>query len=80
MQTQKGRQTMKLQEKAGQEIKRMRELEVMTQAELSEETGIDKSDISKYERGQHNITLATLERIATALQTTVKIIFKKNKI
>ena len=71
---------MKLQEKAGQEIKRMRELEVMTQAELSEETGIDKSDISKYERGQHNITLATLERIATALQTTVKIIFKKNKI
>lgn len=39
----------------------------LSQKELSDLTGIDQSDISKIERGVANPSVATLERIATAL-------------
>ena len=39
----------------------------LSQKELSELTGIDQSDISKIERGVANPSVATLERIASAL-------------
>ena len=39
----------------------------LSQKELSELTGINQSDISKIERGVANPSIATLERIATAL-------------
>ena len=46
------------------------------QKELSEATGIDQSDISKIERGVANPSIATLGRIAQALdaQLTVSIV------
>ena len=40
----------------------------LSQKELSERTGIDQSDISKIERGVANPSVATLERIAAALE------------
>lgn len=39
----------------------------LSQIELSSETGIDQSDISKIERGVSNPTVETLGRIAAAL-------------
>lgn len=39
----------------------------LSQQQLSELTGIDQSDISKIERGLSNPSIATLERIASAL-------------
>lgn len=39
----------------------------MTQKQLSQATGIDQSDISKLERGLSNPSIATLNKIATAL-------------
>ena len=39
----------------------------LSQKELSELTGINQSDISKIERGVANPSVATLERIASAL-------------
>lgn len=39
----------------------------MSQTELAAATGIDQSDISKIERGIANPSIATLNRIATAL-------------
>ena len=40
----------------------------LSQKELAERTGIDQSDISKIERGIANPSIATLERIAAALE------------
>ncbi len=47
----------------------------MTQKQLSEKTGINQSNISKIERGTGNPSIATLERIASALGKKVSISF-----
>ncbi|MFU0569935.1 helix-turn-helix domain-containing protein [Gardnerella vaginalis] len=50
----------------------------LTQAELSEKTGISQSDISRLENGSRNPTIALLNRIANALNTTCRIEFVPN--
>ena len=45
----------------------------MSQTELAAATGIDQSDISKIERGIANPSIATLNRIATALGATLSV-------
>lgn len=45
----------------------------LSQKQLAELTGIDQSDISKIERGVANPSVATLDRIATALGGTLSI-------
>ena len=40
----------------------------MTQKQLSEKTGINQSNLSRIERGNGNPSVATLERIAAALE------------
>lgn len=52
-----------------------RELCKLTQKEVECKTGITQSDISKYERGEGNPSLDTLNRIAEALGRKVKIDF-----
>lgn len=48
----------------------------ITQKELAERTGISQSDISKFERGNGNPSLKTLQRLAKGLGMCVKIEFK----
>lgn len=50
----------------------------LTQAELSEKTGISQSDISRLENGSRNPTIALLNRIANALNATCRIEFLPN--
>ena len=45
----------------------------ITQSELSAQTGIDQSDISKIERGTANPSVLTLNRLASALGMELKI-------
>ena len=45
----------------------------ISQAELSSETGIDQSDISKLERGIGNPSVGTLNRLAQAMGMELKI-------
>lgn len=47
----------------------------MTRKQLSEKTGINQSNISKIERGTGNPSIATLERIASALGKKVSTSF-----
>lgn len=47
----------------------------MTQAELSEKSGISQSDISRLEKGIRNPSIALLERLAEAMNSTLKIEF-----
>lgn len=48
----------------------------ISQAELSKRTGIDQSDISKFERGIGNPSINTLNRLASALNKMLVISFK----
>jgi len=47
----------------------------LTQKQLSERTGIAQADISKIENGDANPSLKTLKRLATAMNTTLKLEF-----
>ncbi len=49
-------------------IREAREAAGLTQAELSQQSGLPQSHISRLEQGKHSPTARTLERIATALK------------
>lgn len=51
----------------------------LTQAELSEKTGISQADISRLENGSRNPSIALLKRIAKALNSTLRIEFVPNQ-
>ncbi|MCD7791925.1 MAG: helix-turn-helix domain-containing protein [Oscillospiraceae bacterium] len=48
----------------------------LTQKQLSERTGISQSDISKFETGNGNPSLKTLQRLAAGMGMKVKIEFQ----
>ena len=47
----------------------------LTQKDLAEKTGISQGDISRIERGSANPSIKTIQRIATALDKKVQILF-----
>ena len=47
----------------------------LTQQQLAERTGISQADISKLENGNANPSLKTLQRLASAMDKTLKISF-----
>lgn len=56
---------------AGKRVKAMRISKGITQAQLSEMTGIQRPNLSRLENGKTNPNIDTLYRIATALDTTI---------
>ncbi len=50
----------------------------LTQKELSERTGITQGDISKLENGSGNPSVKTLQRLAKAMDMSLKIEFVSN--
>lgn len=57
--------------KIGEKIKELRVGRGITQKQLADLTGIERSNISRLESGKHMVTLPTLERIADALKIQV---------
>ena len=51
----------------------------LTQAELSQRTGISQADISRLENGSRNPSLALLNRLAEAMNATLRIEFVPNE-
>ena len=51
----------------GGTIQKLRERKGLTQDQVGEKTGINAKYISAIERGQKNLTVLTLEKLATAL-------------
>ena len=51
----------------GKRIQSIREKKGLTQEQLEEKTGVNTKYISAVERGQKNVTIKTLEKIATGL-------------
>ncbi len=48
-------------------LKELRKKQKLTQSQLAERLGMEKGQISKIENGKFNLTLSTINRIASAL-------------
>jgi transcriptional regulator with XRE-family HTH domain len=55
----------------GVAVRSMRLSQGISQEALADAAGIDRSYMGGIERGEHNVALINLQRIATALDTTV---------
>lgn len=53
--------------KIGEKVRQRRESLGMTQVELSERSGLNRTNISKIEGGRYNVSVDLLGRIAEAL-------------
>lgn len=56
----------------GNRIKELRLAKLMSQDDLAEKSGIDRTQISKIEKGKVNATLETIEKLSTALDVSIK--------
>jgi transcriptional regulator with XRE-family HTH domain len=65
--------------KIGQRIKELRELSNMSQKDLSYAADLDRSYIASIENGQRNVSIVNIEKIAVALNVTLKEFFNDNE-
>ena len=68
---------MNLNEKFGLTLKETRKRHGLTQAQLADLTGISQSPLSRIERGDWNVSLEIIERIALAMGVEVEIFFSE---
>ena len=61
--------------KIGQRIKELREEAKMSQRDLAYAADLDRSYIASIENGQRNVSIVNIEKIATALNVTLKEFF-----
>lgn len=64
-----------INEKVGKTIRKLREAKGWTQETLADEAGLHRAYIGQVERGEKNIGLQNLEKIANALEITIKDLF-----
>lgn len=62
--------------KIGQRIKELREQAEMSQKDLAYAADLDRSYIASIENGQRNVSIVNIEKIAIALNLTLKDLFK----
>ena len=61
----------------GQRIRAVREKQGLSQESVALVSGIDRSYFGGIERGEHNVAVVNLEKIAIALGIGLKDLFKK---
>ena len=61
--------------KIGQRIKHLREISSMSQKDLAYSADLDRSYIASVENGSRNISIVNIEKIANALNVTLKEFF-----
>ena len=62
--------------KLGKNIKRIREEKNMTQGDICRAVGLDRAQMSNIEAGKGNPTLATIDKIAQALDVAIEDLIK----
>ena len=60
----------------GQRIRAIREKQGLSQESVALACGLDRSYFGGVERGEHNVGVVNLEKIAIALEITLKDLFK----
>ena len=66
---------MNVKLKIGQRIKELREAASMSQKDLAYTADLDRSYIASIENGQRNVSIVNIEKIAAALNITLKEFF-----
>jgi transcriptional regulator with XRE-family HTH domain len=66
---------MDIRSKIGRRIKSLRAEKGLSQNDLAFYAGIDRSYLAGIENGKRNVTVLILEKVITALETTVKKFF-----
>jgi len=66
---------MDIKGKIGQRIKHLRDISSMSQKDLAYSADLDRSYIASVENGSRNISIVNIEKIATALNVTLKTFF-----
>ena len=61
----------------GKKIRSIREKKGLSQKAAALASGLDRSYYGGVERGEHNIALVNIEKIAIALEVSLKDLFKK---
>ncbi|MFW5756311.1 MAG: helix-turn-helix domain-containing protein [Tangfeifania sp.] len=70
---------MNVKIKIGQRIKQLRDEKKMSQKDLAYSADLDRSYIASVENGQRNISIINIEKIADALNVTLKEFFSKKE-
>jgi len=70
---------MEIKTKIGIRIKELREIKNMSQKDLAYSSDLDRSYIASVENGQRNISIVNIEKIAKALEVTLKDFFNNGK-
>lgn len=70
---------MNVQTKIGLRIKHLREKAEMSQKDLSFASNLDRSYIASVESGKRNISIVNIEKIAKALNVSVREFFKDTR-
>lgn len=70
---------MRIKEIIGQRIKDLRNKAGISQAELANRSELDRTYITSVENGKRNISIVNIEKIARALNITVREFFKDAK-
>ena len=65
--------------KIGQRIKELRDQAKMSQKDLAYAADLDRSYITSIENGQRNVSIVNIEKIALALNITLKDFFNNNE-
>jgi transcriptional regulator with XRE-family HTH domain len=60
----------------GKKLKLLREKRGLSQLDLEISSGLNRTEISRIENGQKNIELATIVRLAVALEVDLKVFFE----
>lgn len=70
---------MDIKLKIGQRIKELREKAEMSQKDLAYTADLDRSYIASIENGQRNVSIVNIEKVANALNVTLKEFFNNNE-
>lgn len=70
---------MEIKEKIGKRIKELREITSMSQKDLAYSADLDRSYIASVENGSRNISIVNIEKIAIALNVSLKEFFNNEK-
>ena len=66
---------MEVKAKIGQRIRQLREVSSMSQKDLAYSADLDRSYIASIENGSRNVSIVNIEKLATALNVTLKEFF-----